>query len=109
MTLFGIKISSPPQQNAHPSLRKKRLAVHEGAMTLAQAPPGRWVMVRKYLPGMPAERYAQLRAYGLAPGTHIFVLQQAPITVIRLDHLELALEHSLGREIQVALDGSRGA
>jgi Fe2+ transport system protein FeoA len=52
---------------------------------------------------MPAERYAQLRAYGLAPGCQVFVLQHTPITVIRIDHLELALEHSLVKEIQVNL------
>jgi hypothetical protein len=50
---------------------------------------------------MPAERYAQLRAYGLAPAARFCT--RIPLTVIRFEHLELALEHSLVSEIQVTL------
>lgn len=38
------------------------------------------------------ERAERLRAYGLAPGATLEVLQQRPVTVIRIEHTELAVE-----------------
>jgi hypothetical protein len=103
MTLFGIEISSPFQLNNKPFTEKKNHAGEARVTTLGRISAGSWAVVTKYLPGMPAERYAQLRAYGLAPGCQVLVLQHTPITVIRIDHLELALEYSLVNEIQVTL------
>jgi Fe2+ transport system protein FeoA len=101
MTLFGIEIHSPFQSHTKPFAWKKYAARKEQATLLAQIPAGRWAVVSKFLPGMPAERCAQLRAYGLMPGCQVFILQHTPVTVIRIDHLELALENSLVKEIQV--------
>jgi Fe2+ transport system protein FeoA len=103
MTLFGIEIPSPFHLQINPFTVKKNSAGKVQLTTLAHVSAGSRAVVTKYLPGMPAERYAQLRAYGLAPGCQVFVLQHTPITVIRIDHLELALEHSLVKEIQVNL------
>ena len=103
MTLFGIEIPLPFQMRTRPLAPKKKGIGDGQASTLANAPLDTWVVVTKYLPGMPPKRYAQLRAYGLAPGCKVFVLQHTPVTVIRIDHLELALERSLVNEIQVAL------
>lgn len=103
MTLFGIEIPSPFWLHINPSTGKKNSTGEVQVTTLARVSAGSRAVVTKYLPGMPAERYAQLSAYGLAPGCQVFVLQHTPITVIRLDHLELALEHSLVKEIQVTL------
>jgi Fe2+ transport system protein FeoA len=103
MTLFGIEIPSPFQLHIKPFTGKKNIVGEAQVTTLDYVSAGSRAVVIKYLPGMPAERYAQLRAYGLAPGCKVFVLQHAPITVIRIDHLELALEHSLVKEIQVTL------
>lgn len=38
------------------------------------------------------ERAERLRAYGLAPGATLEVLQQRPVTVIRIEQTELAVE-----------------
>lgn len=38
------------------------------------------------------ERAERLRAYGLAPGATIEVVQQRPVTVVRIEHTELAVE-----------------
>jgi Fe2+ transport system protein FeoA len=38
------------------------------------------------------DRGGRLRAYGLAPGTIIEVIQQRPVTVICVEHTELAIE-----------------
>lgn len=103
MTLFGIEIPFPFWLHINPSTGKKNSTGEVQVTTLARVSAGSRAVVTKYLPGMPAERYAQLSAYGLAPGCQVFVLQHTPITVIRLDHLELALEHSLVKEIQVTL------
>jgi len=103
MTLFGIEIPSPFQLHLTSFTGQKNSAGDVQVTTLASVSAGSRAVVTRYLPGMPAERYAQLRAYGLAPGCQVFVLQHTPITVIRVDHLELALEHSLVKEIQVTL------
>jgi Fe2+ transport system protein FeoA len=103
MTLFGIEIPLPFQMRTRPITSKKKDMGDKQVSSLANAPLDTWVVVTKYLPGMPPERYAQLRAYGLAPGCKVIVLQHTPVNVIRIDHLELALERSLVNEIQVAL------
>lgn len=43
----------------------------------------------------------QLAAYGLNGGCRLRVMQQRPLTVIQADHLELALETAVAREIWV--------
>jgi hypothetical protein len=103
MTLFGIEIHSPFQPHIKPHAWTKYAVRKEQVTSLAHIPPGSWAVIGKFLPGMPAERCAQLRAYGLVPGCQVFLLQHTPVTVIRIDHLELALENSLVKEIQVSL------
>ena len=68
---------------------------------LSEVPPGRRTRVVDFLPGLPADRRAQLQAYGLAPGYYIQVVQHSPVTIIQVDHTELALETSLARQVQV--------
>ena len=103
MTLFGIEIPLSFQMRTKSLAPKKKKPWDGQVSSLANAPLDTWVVVTKYMPGIPPERYAQLRAYGLAPGCKVIVLQHSPITVIRIDQLELALERSLVKEIQVAL------
>lgn len=70
-------------------------------LTLADVSPGCQAKVVGFLDGFPAERRAYLQAYGLAPDEWVTVLQHRPVTVIRLDHIELALETELAGEIEV--------
>jgi Fe2+ transport system protein FeoA len=35
------------------------------------------------------------------PGSWVSIIQQSPVTVVKVDHLELALEHDLAQKIQV--------
>lgn len=44
----------------------------------------------------------RLQAYGVAPGREIEIVQQSPVTVIRIDHVELAFERSVSRDIIVS-------
>jgi Fe2+ transport system protein FeoA len=43
-----------------------------------------------------------LQAYGLIPGDWVYVVQQKPVTVVQIEHLELALEGDLARQVEVA-------
>lgn len=44
----------------------------------------------------------QLQAYGVAPGREVEVIQHAPVTVIRVEHLDLAFESRIARGILIA-------
>ena len=44
---------------------------------------------------------SQMQAYGLSPGYWVRVLQHSPVTIIQIDHLELALENELAGQVQV--------
>jgi Fe2+ transport system protein FeoA len=77
------------------------------ASTLADAPAGQRVCLRGFSSSLPAERLSHLLAYGLAPGRWVRVIQHEPVTVVQVEHSELALENDLARQIEVTpLDGS---
>lgn len=82
-----------------PSAARDKAMSH--VLTLADVSPGCQAKVVGFLDGFPAERRAYLQAYGLAPDEWVTVLQHRPVTVIRLDHIELALETELAGEIEV--------
>ena len=73
----------------------------EGGTTLAEVPAGCKVQVLAFSEDFPADRRAYLQAYGLVPDYWVQVLQHSPVTIVRLDHLELALENELARGIKV--------
>lgn len=62
---------------------------------------GRTVIVTDLAPELPSNRHQALLAFGVEPGRRLQVLQQSPLTVIRVNHLELALEHELAGLILV--------
>jgi Fe2+ transport system protein FeoA len=57
--------------------------------------------VRGFSASLPAERRAHLQAYGLIAGHWVKVLQHTPITVVQVEHTELALESGLARLVEV--------
>lgn len=69
--------------------------------TLARIAPGRRARVERFAPHTSPQRKAHLQAYGVAPGHTVHVLQHKPVTVIEIDHLELALENKLAETIFV--------
>lgn len=69
--------------------------------TLKDAPVGTMVRILNFEPGLTAGQRSHLLAYGLLPGSYVRVLQQKPVTVVQVEHLELALEHNLAAEIVV--------
>ena len=60
--------------------------------------------VKGFLPGLSPERQAHLLAYGLAPGYWVQVIQHSPVTVVRIEHTELALEAGLACQVQVSAE-----
>lgn len=70
-------------------------------LTLADIPPGSQAEIAAFLEGLSDERQAHLRAYGLSAGSRVQVKQHQPVTVIQVDHTELAMESALARKIRV--------
>ncbi len=71
-----------------------------GAAVLADVRPGRRARIAALEELPPSER-DRLLAYGLAPGRVVQVIQATPVTVVRVEHTELALERVLSRTIGV--------
>jgi Fe2+ transport system protein FeoA len=69
-------------------------------MTLADIPPGSRARIDT-LDGLSTDRRHQLQAYGVAPGRWVRVVQQSPVTVVRVEHLDLAFESDIARGIRV--------
>lgn len=76
---------------------------HGEGMTLVDAPPGCRVEVIGFAEEFPADRQAYLQAYGLVLNYCVQVLQQKPVTILRVDQIELALEGDLARGIFVRM------
>lgn len=66
---------------------------------LAELSPGDEARVVDF-EGAAADRRGQLQAYGLVPGRRLRVVQQRPVTVLLVDHTELAIEGDLARGIR---------
>jgi Fe2+ transport system protein FeoA len=69
--------------------------------TLKDVPVGRRARVAGFCAGLTADRLAYLQAYGVAPGYWVRVLQHNPVTVVQVEHTELALESELACEVLV--------
>lgn len=69
--------------------------------TLANAQPGVLVSVLGFSNRLSDARQAHLLAYGLTLGQKLRVLQHSPVTIVQIDHTELALERQLAEWIEV--------
>ena len=85
------------------SLRRRRTTVTtspDGRSLLSKAKPGSVVRVLAIDEGA-SKWHERLQAYGIAPGREITVVQQAPVTVVRIDHVDLAFEDAIARHIVI--------
>lgn len=82
--------------------RRRRRARHRG-LSLADVPAGCRIRVIGFAEGFPSNRRAHLQAYGLVPDYTAEVLQQTPVTIIKIDHTEIALETELAALILVRI------
>ncbi|MEJ2601562.1 MAG: FeoA family protein [Anaerolineales bacterium] len=82
--------------------RKKRARCSEGGFTtLADVPVGGDAWVVKFCERIPRARRDQLQAYGLSPGQRVRIEQHFPVTIVQIEHIEIALERSLAELIFV--------
>ncbi|MGF1644592.1 MAG: ferrous iron transport protein A [Thiotrichales bacterium] len=70
-------------------------------MTLKETIPGQQVTVWGFSDTLSKRHQQHLRAYGLEAGGKVNVLQQRPVTIIRIDHTELALDHRIAAQVLV--------
>jgi len=68
---------------------------------LTELSPGAYARMIDFDPEILSEHKALLQAYGLIPGYALRLQQQKPVTVIQVDHTELAFEYELAKEIFV--------
>ncbi|MGD2157163.1 MAG: ferrous iron transport protein A [Anaerolineales bacterium] len=85
------RIFSPANSNKNPSTD----------LTLIDVPRGHRAKVIGFAKTIPNARKAHLQAYGVVPGHWVRVLQHSPVTVVQIEHTELAIERDLAERIQV--------
>lgn len=71
-----------------------------GPLSLDRVPPGCKAVLQD-LSRLHPDHQAHLRAYGMAPGRELRVLQHAPETVVQIEFTELAFEKEIARKILV--------
>ena len=79
-----------------------KIAQNPSDQTLADIKPGERAQVISFETQLPSSRRAHLIAYGLSPGYWVEVIQQSPVTIVQIDHTELALEKELAKDIIVS-------
>jgi Fe2+ transport system protein FeoA len=87
----------------HYLLARRRRHRRNRPLSLVDVAPGTTTQVIGFFPGLPPERYAQLRAYGIASGSSVKIIQHEPVTIIQVEFTELALEADIARGVQVAI------
>jgi len=83
------------------AFRRKRRRCFRVCGSLADVTPGCRACIQGFDPGIPQNRQDHLMAYGLIPGHWVEVLQHSPVTVVKVDNTELALEDKLASQIKV--------
>lgn len=77
----------------------------EVQLNLRDLSPGNTARVAGFSSRISPEKRTLLRAYGLVPGYQIRVLQHSPVSVVQVDHTEIALEPDLAAEIFIINGG----
>jgi Fe2+ transport system protein FeoA len=70
-------------------------------MTLNDISPGRPARIAGFSDDIAAQQREYLQAFGVVAGRTVRVLQQSPVTVVRIEHLELAIESELAARVTV--------
>jgi Fe2+ transport system protein FeoA len=81
--------------------RAKYPRKQENEDCLADVPVGKKAKVIGFTADFPLDKRSYLQAYGLVPNYWVEILAHSPVTIVRLDNIELALENDLARGIIV--------
>ncbi len=102
MMLFGHEFRSRSGRSRfrhrHAPLRSDQPVVE---LSLLDVPAGFWAQVTGFSQHISFERQMHLQSYGLVAGYWVRVVQHAPVTILQVENLELALEKGLACEVQV--------
>jgi Fe2+ transport system protein FeoA len=71
-------------------------------LSLLEVPAGYRARIEGFVPDLSPARKSQLQAYGLVPGYWVEVLQHSPVTVVKIEQSEMAMENDLARMVWVA-------
>lgn len=82
-------------------LAAPRRARRKAPESILRVRPGDSVEVATFGEAMPADQSALLRTYGIDVGRTVRVVQHRPMTVVEVDHTEVALESELAALILV--------
>lgn len=104
MTVFGYTIPNPTRIRLRRwQIRQAGLDLAPADQTLEKLPMGKPAQIDGFLAGLSPERRTHLQSYGLVPGTWVYVSQHSPVTIVQVEHLELALENDLAGKIRVRI------
>lgn len=81
--------------------QKKSSTLENAIMTLNDVAAGGQAQIAGFTDDLPNYQREHLQAYGLVEGRPVRVLQHSPATVVRIEHLELALEAELAGKVRV--------
>ena len=73
----------------------------EDELTLADVQVGQRVCVCGFVDGLSSKQRSRLEAYGLVPGHCVRIFQHLPVTIVQIEHMELALENGLARQVHI--------
>lgn len=68
---------------------------------LATVCPGDKAKITGFSKSITPDRRMQLQAYGINPGTWVTVSMHSPVTVLQIEHLEIAIETDMAGGIEV--------
>ena len=98
ISAFLDRVSGPQPDERRASQTPERAPA--SACALADVPLNRRVRVLD-VSALPSAQREQLHGYGLLPGGVLRVTQHAPVTVVQIEHTELAIETEVARAVQV--------
>ncbi len=95
-----------PRLRFHRARHRHGLGKHPVHLTLWHVPPGQDATILGF-ETLPLDFQHYLQAYGVVPGRTVHVLAQRPVTIIQVEHTELAFEPQIARCILVGAAGEK--
>jgi Fe2+ transport system protein FeoA len=75
--------------------------IKEDVKTLDDVIPGETIKIDGFATALSLQHQLRLQAFGVEPGQSLSIIQQHPVTIVKVGHTELAVEHYLAHQIYV--------
>jgi Fe2+ transport system protein FeoA len=82
-------------------VKNTKVSGNELFLSLLDVPRGNEANVICFADEFPIEKREHLMAYGVYPGVRVRVMQHKPVTILQVNHLEIALDDNLAHMIHV--------